>query len=63
MGRLWAVGRGRGAGEVVGLVTIWSSSTLAAAVFCCWDTHTGNLAGKGTLELFISLLFFFQDKH
>lgn len=56
--RLWAVERGRGAGEVVALLAIWSSSALAAAVFCCWDTHTGNFAGKRTLELFVNLLFF-----
>lgn len=55
--RLWAVRGGRGEGKVVGLVST-SSSTLTAAVFCCWDTHTGNLAGKRNLELFGSLLFF-----
>lgn len=55
---MWAVGGWRGAGEVVELVSTWSSSIVTATVFCCWDTHTGNSAGKSTLELVGSLLLF-----
>lgn len=56
----WGLERCR---EGVGLVSIWSSSTVTAASCCCWNTRTGNLAGKGTLETGWQPALLFQGRH